>query len=366
MILAVTAMVRDEVDVIDAWVLHHLDQGVDVLLVTDNGSTDGTTDVLQRHADAGRLHLFHDPVHRKQQGTVVTQMARRAATKHGADWVINADADEFLVPVDRSTRLVDAFEMIDVAIQSFTVPVVNLVGPLALDGAGFDRLIWRDERTPAELRRAGLLAHPTPNAVHVASADVVVAQGNHIVSLESLGTPPSEAALEVLHLPWRSWRQIRHKVDITGAGYEASPDLVPSPNHHGMRDYRRLHEGVLLPYAAARHVTDEQADEGSFRRDTWLRDHLASLGAIPGRPDVVFDDGFVEALSRAGLALIARDDRISDLAADAEARERELTAQLEAAHARLASVETELAAQKERRIVKFVDTVGERLPGRRR
>ena len=49
----VTLMVRDEVDIIAAFVEHHLAQGADLIIVTDNGSVDGTTEVLQRYADLG-------------------------------------------------------------------------------------------------------------------------------------------------------------------------------------------------------------------------------------------------------------------------------------------------------------------------
>ena len=78
----VTLMVRDEADIIAAFVEHHLAQGADLIIATDNGSVDGTTEILQRYADLGVLELYHDPVFRKQQHSVVTGMARRAATEH--------------------------------------------------------------------------------------------------------------------------------------------------------------------------------------------------------------------------------------------------------------------------------------------
>ena len=121
--LVVTVMVRDEVDIIAAMVEHHLAQGADLIIATDNGSVDGTAEVLQRYADLGVLELHHDPVFRKQQHAVVTGMARRACTEHGADWVINADADEFWVPCDRRLTLRSALEAIPLSLAAFTVPV---------------------------------------------------------------------------------------------------------------------------------------------------------------------------------------------------------------------------------------------------
>jgi len=378
MTLAVTAMVRDEADLIRQWVEYHLAQGVDVMIVTDNASTDGTTEILREFADAGRLHLRHDPEHRKQQGAVVTAMAREAAVEHGATWVVNADADEFLAPVDRSLTLGEAFARLDPALRSFTVPVVNLVGPLAERGAGLDRLVWRDERSNEQLQEVGVLAQPTPNAVHVGDPDVVVAQGNHLVSIESAGAPPKELALEVLHLPWRSWHQLRRKVEMAGAGYEAAPDLRPSPNHHGMIDYARLGEGVLLPYAAARHVTDEEAAAGPFTRDETLPRFVAEHGLTTPDDDVPLVASRAVDLAAAGRGLVARDRAASALRQELVERGLELDvvrgerdasrAEADDLRGRVAQLEGEVAGLEatvaelsNRRVVRTVDAVAAKL-----
>ena len=279
--LVVTVIVRDEIDIIAAMVEHHLAQGADLIIATDNGSVDGTAEVLQRYADLGVLELHHDPVFRKQQHAVVTGMARRACTEHHADWVINADADEFWAPVDKRLTLHEALARIPVSLNAFTAPVTNLVGPPAMRGSGIDRLIWRDHRTQQQLNEVGIYAQPTSDAVHRGDPNVVVAQGNHFVSLESKGQPEAADALEVLHLPWRSWAQLEQKVVHAGRAYEANPDLKPSKNHHGMADYRRHLAGRLLYAFLLRQPLERDliAGEarGEFVHDPWLRDYLHSL-----------------------------------------------------------------------------------------
>jgi hypothetical protein len=283
----VTVMVRDEVDIIAAMIEHHLAQGADLIIATDNGSADGTTEVLRSYADLGVVELHHDPVHRKQQHSVVTTMARRAFTEHAADWVINADADEFWVVRDRSLTLRSALELIPLSLNAFTVPVVNLVGAPALRGSGVDRLRWRDLRSPEQLHAVGIYAQPTDNAVHRGSADVVVAQGNHFVSLESHGQPDPAAEIEVLHLPWRSWEQLERKVVNAGLAYEASPDLRPSKNHHGMADYRRQLAGRLRYTYLLRLPLEADLSQDCYVPEPWLRDHLHGLQAAALRPDLL-------------------------------------------------------------------------------
>ena len=284
-------MVRDEADIIAAFVEHHVAQGADLIIATDNGSVDGTTEILQRYAGLGVLELHHDPVFRKQQHVVVTGMARRAATEHDADWVINADADEFWVPCDKSLTLRSALEAIPTSLDSFTVPVTNLVGPPAMRGSGVDRLLWRDRRSQEELQAVGIFAQPTADAVHRGDPDVKVSQGNHFVSLKSNGQPHPAHELEVLHLPWRSWLQYERRAINTGRSYEANPTLRPSKNHHGMADYRRhlagrLSYAFLLRLPLEKDVVDGEAD-GVYVYDPWLRDHLHELVDRALLPDLV-------------------------------------------------------------------------------
>ena len=224
--LVVTVMVRDEIDIVAAMVEHHLAQGADLIIATDNGSVDGTAEVLQRYADLGVLELHHDPVLRKQQHAVVTGMARRACTEHQADWVINADADEFWVAQNPRLTLREAFARIDPGLGSFVVPVHDMIGAPAAEGTGLQRLVYRDDRPVERMREVGVHAHATPDSVHVADPEVVVSQGNHFVNIPSKGRPDPEWAIEVLHFPWRSWAQFSGKVER--AGYT----LVPLDLHY--------------------------------------------------------------------------------------------------------------------------------------
>ncbi|MDY1004978.1 glycosyltransferase family 2 protein [Curtobacterium sp. CFBP9011] len=370
MILAVTLMVRDEADVLPAWLDHHVAQGFDVFVITDNGSVDGTTDLLAAFAerDDVTVDLRDDPVHRKQQGTVVTGMARDAAAVHGADWVVNADADEFIIPVDRTLTVRQVFERLDPVVGAFFVPVVNLTGELATSGAGVERLHWRDERSADELRAAGLIAPPTPNTVHVGDPSVTVVQGNHRASVANGAPVPEELALEVLHLPWRSWEQYAHRVEVSGRAYEANPDLTPSPRHHGMIDYRRLQEGTLQAVFSLRFVTEDDAATGPFTRDDGLVDVLRGAGSssLGAAPDPVVSDEELRSLQRMGRVIASRDSRIQDLedavrAGEDTADTLRTTVQFERdrADALRRELQGEIDRMRARRVVRLADRVGD-------
>lgn len=276
-----TMMVRDEVDVIAAAIEHHLAQGFDRILVTDNASVDGTREILAEYAKHAPVTVYDDPEHRKQQAQVVTRMARLARVEFGADWVVNSDADEFVMSTTPGVTTADVIRSWSKSIVSTTVPVTNLVGPVALSGGGLTtRMLWRDVRSPEQLQAVGVHAHPTPNTIHVGHPGVDVRQGNHFTSLLSRGEPDGGPGIEVLHVPWRSWEQFERKTVNAGRGYEANPTLRPSPNHHGMLDWRRWQEGTLMESFIDRMITGEPSEADGFVKEEALATALRSIDAI--------------------------------------------------------------------------------------
>ena len=99
--LVMTLKVRDEADIIEDNLRFHRAMGVDFFVVTDNGSVDGTSEILDRYVSAGLAHVIQEPTSglRSNEMDWTTRMARLAASEYGADWVFNNDADEFWWPI---------------------------------------------------------------------------------------------------------------------------------------------------------------------------------------------------------------------------------------------------------------------------
>ena len=78
--------VRDEADVIESNLRFHAGLGVDAFVITDNGSVDGTREILARWERAGLAHVLEREGSFRRQGSEwLTEMARLAATELGAD-----------------------------------------------------------------------------------------------------------------------------------------------------------------------------------------------------------------------------------------------------------------------------------------
>jgi glycosyltransferase involved in cell wall biosynthesis len=67
-------MVRDEVDIIRTTILYYLAQGLDRILIVDNGSTDGTIAELQQLSRDPRVSWTSDPSGYYQQ-KIMTELA---------------------------------------------------------------------------------------------------------------------------------------------------------------------------------------------------------------------------------------------------------------------------------------------------
>jgi hypothetical protein len=276
--VVMTLLARDEADVVDAQIAFHLHAGVDFVVATDNRSEDGTTEILERYERAGYLHLIREEGDDMRQDEWVTRMARLAATDFGADWVLNADADEFWWPREGSLEEVlalvpDRYGVVRGCWRHFPPRPSEDVDELFAE-----RMTVR-LCTPAHPGAKETIFHAHQKVAHRADPEVVIEPGNHNVEGGRLA-PPLRAwhPLEVLHFSLRSVAQLERKAVRDWRGWTRNPH---GPTLHQVLAYEAQRDGVLEEYFDSFVIGDDELEsriaEGTLVRDTRLRDALRML-----------------------------------------------------------------------------------------
>jgi hypothetical protein len=281
--VVVTVLARDEADVIDAQIAFHLNAGADFVIATDNNSQDGTTEILESYERAGALRLIREPAEGLRQGEWVTRMARLAASEHGADWVINSDADEFWWPRGGSLKEVlaavpPAYGVVQAFWRSFV--------PRPDDGAFFAERMTARLSQHAPINDPTSFYRPVVKVAHRADPEVTVARGNHALADTPFRTLTTWHPLEVLHFPLRSRAQWMRKVQLQGDAF--TKHIERSGTGYHLKGYDALRTGRIDEQHQTLVVDDAAAaqglEDGTLVVDMRLRDVLRSLhGHAEGR-----------------------------------------------------------------------------------
>ena len=286
-----TLLVRDERDIVEEHLAFHLAAGVDEVIVTDHASTDGTEEVLARHEREGRVRVLREPEGPFRQREWVTRMARLAATEHGADWVINGDADEFWWPRGGSLREVLAAVPRRYGIaQSFVRHFV----PVADDARPFhERMTYRLSPT-APINDPASPWRPYRKVVHRAVPGIELVEGGHAVRSAELQPLRGWYAIECLHFPLRTPAQVERKGRAWGDAVEkfyASEEVARAPGtaYHALQ-HAAAARGEVDAYYASLAVAQDGIEAGIATgllvEDTRVRDAIRAIrdGGVPTFP----------------------------------------------------------------------------------
>ena len=294
--LVMTLLARNEEDILDAHLAFHLNAGVDFVIAIDNGSDDGTTEILESYARDGHVELTRDDGE-LDQAEWVTGLARRAATDFGADWVINSDADEFYWP--RGGTLKDVLSAVPAQYGGVRGMLRNFAP--RPDGGDFfaERMTVRVCNPGAEDNSP---YSPRFKAMHRGDPDVEVFWGSNRAISRGLDPLSGWYPIDVLHFPIRSLEQCRDKFLRWYA---------IAPSRFRTAAYDADQRGAMREFYESYVVDDEALGrglaDGTLAIDTRLRDALRSLRAEPSRP-LAFSDDAVDAAYLTELAILEDGD----------------------------------------------------------
>jgi hypothetical protein len=261
--LVMTLLVRDEEDIVAANIDFHLAQGVDFIIAMDNLSVDHTPQILRDYERRGLVHYILQNEDNYMQHRWVTDMARLAHTKFGADWVINNDADEFWWPEHGDLKQV--LDSISPSVDAVTVKRTNFLPRPILPNEFFaDAMIVREQKS------LNALGQPLPSKVcHRAYPDIEVEQGNHAVVRHGRAVDTANAPMTIFHFPMRSYRQFANKIVLGGAAYARNSTLPEGIGVTWRHLYKIWKKGELVPIMVPRLPMTLQSRKESATDALW-------------------------------------------------------------------------------------------------
>jgi glycosyltransferase involved in cell wall biosynthesis len=241
-VLYMTILAKNEIEVIEKNLVFHKAMGVDGFVVTDNNSNDGTREVFEKYRRKGWIRkVIDEPANDNFQVKWVDRMAKCIVTDYHADWIINADADEFWVPTSGNLKT----ELTSSSANVIRCPIHNILP--ANEARFYENNLMVMRQLDSKLY--GLAAFNSfgaslPKVIHRTEGYQSIHMGNHDVNMERKRAQPSTDVM-IYHFNIRSCEHFKRKMLVGGAGLEKNTVLDKSIGAHMRYFFNGVARGEL-------------------------------------------------------------------------------------------------------------------------
>lgn len=232
--LYMTLLIKNEEDIIEENLIFHKKMGVDGFIVTDNNSTDNTNKILEKYYKKGWIkEIILEKSQEYSQVEWVDKMIKIAKNKYNADWIINADADEFWVSKNKNLK-------INLSNSDSNIIKCNIYNVFPENTEFFfkNTKVIRKSVDNDKLSRFSLYTEQIPKVLHRSKGYKKITMGNHGVKMN---LPKEEISndIEILHYSIRGLKHFKEKMINGGKSVEKNLKLGKNVANH----WRYFYEG---------------------------------------------------------------------------------------------------------------------------
>lgn len=261
MSLAMSILTRDEADIIEQNIRHHANQGVDCFIVTDNGSRDGTREILEQLSLEFDLQVIDEPSLTIDHDLWVTRMAYLIRDQYKADWIIMSKTDEFWMSDDFDLSRTIERETATASVPGRTIATLNCQRnsmipsrELALDtNYSFLDNVYKVVETMADHDRPGSWHENNSNTLIKTIPSKIIARVAALTTNTSYLQDPlkphnsiDSTSIRILHYPIRSYHQFEKKVVNFGRSMVRNKRFEQQQNRYLRYWFNLYQQGELM------------------------------------------------------------------------------------------------------------------------
>lgn len=262
--LVMTILLKDEVDIIEKNIRFHSSQGVDAFCILDNGSTDGTQELILKLKSEFEIDL--EITHAKyNQGPWMTHLAKKARKVFDASLVISNDADEFWVASTGNLKnhLFPNDSIVTIPRYNFLQSINDMSEHVCFSKSPYkvvSPILYSKEQQKNNAELALILTKISPKVIVNPKGLLKIKGGNHRAKHLRFWLNRHCADIEVHHYPIRSYQQFEN--NIINRKKLLDSDSKVRMGFHYKRWVRLYEQGVL---------------EDEFRKMSFDQQHMSFL-----------------------------------------------------------------------------------------